>query len=70
MSATRISSLVSLDHVYDAILLEMAVMHPRMPEAREVYLKTRLFTLVVAADSGKCEPADLMWLFREAMGEI
>ncbi len=70
MPTLALSDHVSLDCVYDAILFEMAVMHPRMPEAREALLKSRLFTLVVAADSGAYKPADLMWLFREAMNSV
>lgn len=70
MPTPALSDDVSLDYVYDAILFEMAVMHPRMPEEREALLKSRLFTLVVAADSGECKPADLMWLFREAMNSV
>lgn len=56
-----------LDDVYDAVLLELAVMHPRLSEDNEMALKVRLLDILEVAQKGECEPAELIFLFRQTM---
>ena len=57
----------TLGGVYDAVLLEMAVMHPRISGLHEVALKARLMSILLLADEGQTAAETLMRMFRQAV---
>jgi hypothetical protein len=57
----------TLGGVYDAVLLEMAVMHPRISGLHELALKARLMSILLLADEGQTAPDALMRMFRQAV---